>query len=137
MAAAVRETGLDWSYAKGTAVHLDLVACATFPVWGKLNSGAHQDLVNKCFPKFKDSLAQIPSEAWLLLDGQMAFDTVKIGCRAKVPIDEVVGGDSPLHVWGGQLPSAFGDRKFLGWSKPVNWQKNPQPLVEWVSRQVR
>jgi len=137
MAATVRATGRNWSYADGTAVHLDIVACATCPTWSKLNTDAQDVLVNKCFPKFSDTLSRIPPEAWLLLDGQKVFDTVSGRCGAVVSCDMEVGTNPPLHVWRGRLSSAFGTREFIGWSNPVNWQKNQKSLVEWLRHQVR
>ena len=136
MAAAVRATGRDWAYASGTALHLDIVACSTWPEWGKLSTEAQEALVSRCFPKFAATLSQIPSAAWLLLDGRTVFDTVRRRCDAVVSLETAVGENPRLDVWRGRLSSAFGNREFLGWSNPVGRQKNQQPLVAWLRSQV-
>ncbi|HEY3913120.1 MAG TPA: hypothetical protein VGN61_01435 [Verrucomicrobiae bacterium] len=135
----IAATKSNWRYDKGTAVHLDIVANATRPVWSQLGFDAQQILVSKCFPKFTGTLSQIPSEAWLMLDGRTAFDSVSSGCNAE-SLESTIGENPPLTVWRGCLSPAFGNRVFLGWSMPVNQQikqKNNQfPLIEWLRSQV-
>ncbi len=124
-------------YATGTAVHLDLVACATWREWGKLDGEAKNTLINRCFPKFTDTMKQLPLEARLLLDGRTVFETVMTRCAGVVESTKVVGENPGLEVWRGKLSPAFGSREFLAWSNPVNRQQNQQPLVAWLRRQAR
>lgn len=125
------------AYADGTAVHLDVVACATWQEWGKLSDAAKTQLVSKCFPKFTDTLSKLATDVWLLLDGRTVSETVITRCKAEVHVREKVGENPSLEVWRGKLPAEFGCREFLGWSNPINRQTNQQPLVAWLRRQAR
>ncbi|HMP85025.1 MAG TPA: hypothetical protein PKA41_20230 [Verrucomicrobiota bacterium] len=128
---------MNCAYVTGTAVHLDLVACATWREWGKLDGEAKTSLINKCFPKFTATLKQLPPNARLLLDGRTVFETVTTRCDAVVESAKVVGENPGLEVWRGKLSVSFGRREFLAWSNPVNRQKNQQPLVAWLRRQAQ
>ena len=128
---------MNCSYENGTAVHLDLVACATWHEWSKLHADAKDVLVRKCFPKFANTVSKLPSAALLLLDGRTVFETIKTRCDVEVSVQEEVGGNPSLEVWRGKLSAEFGGRDFLAWSNPVNRQINQQPLVDWLRRQAR
>jgi hypothetical protein len=128
---------LNCSYANGTAVHLDLVACATWHEWSKIHDEAKNVLVSKCFPKFADTLSKLSSNVLLLLDGRTVFETIRTRCDALVNIREVVGEVPSLEVWRGKLSAEFSGHDFLAWSNPVNRQTNQMPLVDWLRRQVR
>jgi hypothetical protein len=129
--------GMNWSYANATAVHVDVVACATWREWGRLHPEAKEVLITNCFSKFTDTLCKLRSSAWLLLDGRTVFETVRQRCGAVLSVETEVGENPRLEVWRGHLSSAFGKREFLGWSNPVSKQKNQQPLVAWLRRQAR
>jgi len=127
---------MNCTYAAGTAVHLDVVACATWREWGKLDGTAKASLVTKCFSKFTETLKKLPLTARLLLDGRTVFETVTTRCNGVVESTKVVGENPGLEVWRGKLSGEFGGREFLGWSNPVNRQNNQQPLVAWLRLQA-
>ena len=124
------------AYKNGTAIHLDLVACATWQEWGKLTAAAKTTLIDNCFPKFEATIAKLPANVLLLLDGRTVFETVKVHCNAEVNIQETVGDSPGLEVWRGRLAAKYGGREFIAWSNPVGRQKNQQALVAWLRRQA-
>jgi hypothetical protein len=138
-------TGRNWSYAGGTAVHLDLVACATRRVWRYLSGKAQKDLVSKCSPNFIDTLLKLRSEARLMLDGKRVFESMESQCGAVARLKEPIWDN--ITVWRGHLSSDFGQREFLGWNQPVNqqkklfspfaWKHGQHPLADWLRQQVR
>ncbi len=128
----MRAAWFDWSYSDGTAVHLDLIACATKPEIGKLEADTKATLLKNCVPKFLNTLSKLRPEAWLLLDGRTVFEVVTQHCGAVVSFQQQVGDNPTLEVWRGKLSSEFGGRQFLGWSNPINQQRNRFWLVDWL-----
>jgi hypothetical protein len=68
---------LGWSYAGSTAIHIDIVACATKPSWRDLGYDAQQRLARNCRPSFMDTLSKLRGGTWLLVDGNAAFKALR------------------------------------------------------------
>ncbi len=104
-----------WSYALGSAIHFDLVACTTKTTWGKLNPTTKSVLAENCRPHFLNTLAQLPHGTALLLDGKRVFDEInnlglrieqtapepryllnELGYRGRLFYD---GREYPLRAW--------------------------------------
>jgi hypothetical protein len=107
-----------WSYASN-AVHIDLVACVTRARFGLVAGLPRESLFRNCRPHFLGTLAQLPSDTILLLDGEAVCNNVlslgQAAFEAKpelVLIDpQVVGLRGALNIEGKQF-------KFRGWKKP-------------------
>ncbi len=56
-----------WSYALGTAVHIDLVACATRQRFGKVSDTAK--LISNCHQHFRRAVGSLPPNTKLLFNG--------------------------------------------------------------------
>jgi len=61
-----------WSYARN-AVHIDLVACSTSTKFGDISQYFQQTLIKNCRLHFFKTLARLPKETILFLNGQTAI----------------------------------------------------------------
>jgi hypothetical protein len=65
-----------WSYANGTAVHVDLVACPTRLNWQGLDTEVQATLKSNCQKHFIRTLTELPKQTVLLLNGKLVYDAV-------------------------------------------------------------
>jgi hypothetical protein len=66
----------DWSYATGSAAHIDLIACATHSAFGRLSQGCQAELLINCRDHFFATLAYVPNGTLLLFDGATATNEI-------------------------------------------------------------
>ena len=101
----------DWSYFNGTAVHIDVVACATKSAWRTLPHRAKEILQQNCHADFRRTLSELPSGTVLLSNGVQPQDI-------PVSVDELQTVDVPprLRVWRGRVSLNKLSFAFLGWS---------------------
>jgi hypothetical protein len=114
-----------WTYAFGSAVHIDLVACATQSKFGDLSSECKSALIGNCREHFLSTLSSLPNGTIILCDGPRATREiqnwglpVKMQPVQQINVREVPFGDTG---WRGEL--SIGDKKFpfCGWSSQVNY----------------
>jgi hypothetical protein len=106
-----------WSFAAGTAVHVDLVACATRDRWGKTAGDVKDGLLENCRPHFLKTLSILPANTVLLLNGRAVCDRVALlgeqcsfACGPELIAIEgrLTGRRGTLQIDGRRLP-------FFGW----------------------
>lgn len=113
-----------WTYGMGSAVHIDLVACATRDRWGKLTSGCQTAMIANCREHVLAALSKVPNGTVILCDGPRATQEIQnLGLRVEQKPKELInvrpasGGDL------GWLGDIFvGEKKFpfRGWSSQVS-----------------
>ena len=111
-----------WSYVYGTAVHLDLVACATTVRFGMLDDDSQEGLQANCRRHFERTLIQLPLGTLLLFNGVSVHNSIQPYCQKFEARDELITifSDARKHMGCvGQVE--FGSRKFefRAWSIPV------------------
>ena len=117
----------NWSYARN-AVHIDLVACSTTSKFGNISQYFQQTLIKRCRLHFLRTLARLPKETILFLNGQTVCDeilsqaTFEVGPELIVTEPKVVG-------WRGSVTIAEREFKFRGWNVPVA-HLNPLERIE-------
>ncbi|MGD0815294.1 MAG: hypothetical protein ABSA83_16985 [Verrucomicrobiota bacterium] len=111
-----------WTYAMGSAVHIDLVACSTKIKWSRLTAETQSDLVENCREHFLTALSSLPNGTVILCDGVRATREIQnLDMKVEVKPTELINlrqqGDRGLI---GDL--FIGDRKFpvRGWSSQVS-----------------
>jgi hypothetical protein len=74
-----------WTYMMGSAVHIDVVACATQERWGKLNKenpSALKEIISNCREHFSRAISNLPDGTIILCDGPRALaELASIGFR--------------------------------------------------------
>ncbi len=73
----LRAMNLSWSYAEGTAVNLDIVACATNPSFGDLAANVRTQMAQNCRSFLVETLSAFPDGIWIVVNGKGAFDGLK------------------------------------------------------------
>lgn len=128
-----------WSYKAGSAVHCDLVACATKLAWSHLSARVASKLAENCRQHFLKTLSQIPSGACLLLNGAFVFgELCRQGLYMKLDRGpEPICPEPLLLVWRGTIVLRSGKRQsFCAWSVPVRYLQLLQEknLASWLRR---
>jgi hypothetical protein len=111
----------DWSYASGSAAHIDLVACATRRAWGDLSQGCQSELLKNCRDHFLATLSRVPNGTILLFDGSTV--TTEIYNSGLSVVQE--GGVQLINIRNnrGQIGKLkFGEKEFpfRSWSTPAS-----------------
>jgi hypothetical protein len=113
-----------WTYVMGSAVHIDVVACATKERWSNLTNTSQTELINNCREHFSRAICNLPNGTIILCDGPRAWQEItNLGLRLVmqpghlINVREATGGD---HGKIGELFS--GEKKFpvRGWSAHVS-----------------
>jgi hypothetical protein len=110
----------DWSYATGSAAHIDLVACATSVAFGKLSQICQSELLRNCRDHFLASLSCVPSGTLLLFDGATVTKEIYAsGLEVKQQ-----GGTQLINTKGdqgriGKLTFGVKEFSFRAWSTPA------------------
>lgn len=121
----LKACGAGASYADGTAVHLDLVACPTWRAWSDVAPAAREAMIVNCRRRFEETVRALPAKALLFLDGATVQREVARAFSAKFNRTALASG---LVVWEG----VAGEHRCYGWRDPLWYQSNQQPLVEWL-----
>jgi hypothetical protein len=104
--------GLGVSYYQGTACHLDLVAWATDPVWGSLDTGARTALLQDGLAHLRDLLDGGRVRV-VVLNGRQVLDQVAAtGLVALTEVDRLPLGRSTCRL----VRGASVGITYLGWS---------------------
>ncbi len=135
----LHDVNVTWSYEAGSAVHCDLVACATTVAWGYLNARIACKLAKNCRKHFLNTLSKLPSNTRLFLNGAFVFGEL---CRQGLYMKLERGPESicaePLLIgWRGKIVLRSGkQRLFCAWNVPVSYVKPQQRkrLVSWLQR---
>ena len=72
----LRAMSLGWSYAEGTAVQVDVVACATRPSYGDVPEPAKKAMIQNCRPHLQQTLSRFSDGTMLIVNGSGAFEAV-------------------------------------------------------------
>lgn len=112
-----------WSYWQGTAVHIDIVACATKVRWGDLTARSKAVLIGNCREYLLESLSRLPDGTVVLCDGgQVMQEIANCGMRLDMKPVQLINlrtkptGDAG---WIGTLEDAGKRFKVRGWSAYV------------------
>jgi hypothetical protein len=121
----------EWNYVAGTAVHVDLVACASWRAWGQTSNKITNELVKNCHKHLKRTLTELPDETLLLLDGKTVNATLAHNFSFGERVEEHIGN---VTVWGGSLQIEGKYFKYKGWSIPIKYLSNLilRDLVLWL-----
>jgi hypothetical protein len=135
----LRDVNSAWSYKAGSAVHCDLVACATTVAWSYLSARIASKLAENCRKHFLNTLSEIPSSARLLLNGAFVFgELCRQGLYMKLERGPEPIYDKPLLIgWRGKIVLRSGGQwLFCAWSRPVACLKPQQRmlLASWLQR---
>jgi hypothetical protein len=124
MESVINRVNPTWTYLMGSAVHIDIVACATKERWGNLTSIVKTELINNCREHFSRAITNLPNGTIILCDGPRAWQEISnLGLQLVIQpghlinVREATGGD---HGKIGELIS--GEKKFpvRGWSAYVS-----------------
>jgi hypothetical protein len=115
---------VDWNYAKGSAVHVDIVACGTRRPWSELGKPETEILINNCHKHLKRTLTELPKETLLFLDGRTVKETLVTKFGFGEQSEENIGEAEILALWQGTLQIENRLFKYIGWSKPVDKIQN-------------
>ena len=124
-----------WSYFWGSAVHVDMVACATEVRWSGLTADCQSELLTNCRGHFLATLSRLPDGTMLLFDGARVTNEMRqLGLQY-----EQIGGVELINIRGmsGCLGTLkFGDKTFpfRSWSTPASKLTLPwrYDLAFWV-----
>ena len=132
-----------WTYAFGSAAHIDLVACATEKRFGDLSPETKSALIGNCREYFFNTLSGLPTGTIILCDGPRATQELQtqemrnLGLHAVmqpaqlINVREPGSGDSG---WIGELSFQGKKFPFRGWSSQVSqlpalWRLD---LASWI-----
>ena len=131
------ECGQDWSFAAGTAVHVDLAACVTTTSWGNLPTAVAEAIRGNCSVHLNRTLQALPSDAVLLCDGKSACNAV---AGAGGPWELLCqfteqGRIKSVRVKRGVAGNQGVERQFFAWNYPAN--RLPADMLNKVAEWVR
>ena len=114
----------EWTYVKGTAAHIDVVACATKERWGNLTKETQNEFIKNCRDHFLGAICRLPDGTVILCDGPRAMKEIaNLGLKLDmkpgqlINVREESGGDH------GMLGDLHCDNKIFpvrGWSSQVS-----------------
>jgi hypothetical protein len=129
-----------WSYAIGTAIHFDLVGCATNERWGALSREYVKVLVTNCREHFLRTLVSLPNGTVLLLNGRSVWELFdSTGVRLQRDCEaELISLQTNLVGWRGSVILEDREFRFRGWSTQVGRLKPVErvELAYWVRRSL-
>jgi hypothetical protein len=103
MQLVLRGMNLGWSYAEGTAVNIDVVACATGDAIGVLPVEVRSHLMANCQKHFIETVSTLPDGTWLVVNGRGAFLAMKAAFSL-----------APNAEFSGRLPKSEEIEMFVG-----------------------
>jgi hypothetical protein len=124
MESVINRVNPAWSYWMGSAIHLNLVACATKDRWSELAPETKSCLIGNCREHFLAALSRLPNGTLLLCDGPRVMQELQnppLRMEQQpaelINIRETGGGDMG---WIGKV--VFDDKEFpfRGWSSQVS-----------------
>jgi len=119
MQMVLREMNPGWSYAEGTAVQIDVVACATNPSYGKITSAAvRRTLEENCRPFLAHSVGHLTNGTWLIINGSGAFEALRQAVTVLPNADYEISlkGNPALRIFVGQVQANGKALPYFGWS---------------------
>lgn len=120
----LRAMSLGWSYAEGTAVQIDVVACATMPSYGKVSGPAKNDMIENCRPHLQQTLSGFRDGTILVVNGSGAFEA--LGKAVKLQPKDFTKQMSPQSqttVYAGTTTVTGKRFRYFGWSPYLH--RNP------------
>jgi len=138
MEALLTNVHSSWNFFWGSAVHIDLVACATKERWSKLAPSVQEIMVENCQEFFLDALKNIPDGVVILCDGkrivsEMTNLPLNIQWRPKQLI-QIHPENGPNLGCVGDLVIGCKKHKICGWDSYIA-HMNPTwriDLAHWV-----
>jgi len=127
-----------WSYYWGSAVHLDLVACATKERWSKLDPSIQGTMIDNCRGYFLEALNKLPDKVVILCDGKRVTSEInELGLKIEWRPDELIqihpeDGGNVGRI--GELELRSRKHRICGWESYVS-HMNPTwrlDLALWV-----
>jgi hypothetical protein len=126
-----------WTYGFGSAVHIDVVACATRNRWGNLTNKCQEAMIANCRDHFETAISGLPNGTVILCDGRRAtrevasLDKNNKLRQAFINVREPGRGDLG---WVGELHLNVKKFPVRGWSSQVThlsavWRIN---LANWI-----
>jgi hypothetical protein len=114
-----------WSYREGTAIHFDLVACATGQQWGRLPTGVKAVIKANCREHLRQTLRLLPAETILLLNGESVRDglletAISAGVTTRDDNIREIPGASGTAGFAGHVSVNGSSLPYFGWSTPIS-----------------
>lgn len=72
----LRSLDMSWSFADGTAIQVDIIACATNARFSEVPTKAQAELARNCSDHLKAMLGNLQPSTWLIINGRSAFDAL-------------------------------------------------------------
>jgi hypothetical protein len=128
-----------WTYQSGNVAHIDVVFCATDPLWSKLgrDKKAQASIRRNCRPHYFRTLELIPSGTWLLWGGQEAANALGelnpwISSTGVTTVKQVAWKMGNIELKGNTYP-------FIAWNKVGAGMSNNDrcELGEIVKQRIR
>jgi hypothetical protein len=123
MESVINRVNPAWTYVIGSAIHIDLVACATKNRWAGLAPETKTHMIGNCREHFLASLAMLPNGTVLLCDGPRVMKEMQnLGLSLKRQSDQMINvrelgrGDKG---WIGKIFLGEREFPFRGWSSQV------------------
>ena len=132
-----------WSYKAGTAIHLDLVACATRQRWARMSHEAKAALKKNCRNHLIQTLGLLPSRAVLLLNGESVHDGLleAVTSPGSIPPPDTceIPGASGTSGFAGRIKAGNASLGYVGWSTPIDKTTGPTALATalWVRQMAK
>jgi hypothetical protein len=124
MELVINRANQDWSYFSGSAMHLDIVACATKRRWSDIVPEAKALMIGNCREHFLESLAELPNGTILLFDGLRVMQEMQnLGLpiqRQPTQLMNLRSPDNGDSGWLGNLTLNDKTFPFRGWSSNVS-----------------
>jgi hypothetical protein len=123
-----------WSYHSGTAIHLDLVACATRERWGYLPTDAKVVIKANCRENVRHTLRLLPGVTILLLNGKPVLDglleaAISASVTSRNDDTREIRGASGTRGFLGHISAGSNSLRYLGWSAPISTTSGPTALA--------
>jgi hypothetical protein len=116
-----------WTYAFGSAVHIDLVACATEKRFGDLSPETKSSLIGNCREHFVSTLSTLPNSTMILCDGPRATRELQTEGMQNMGLHAAM---QPAQLINVRKPGS-GD---TGWIGELSFQGKKFPLRGWSSQ---
>jgi hypothetical protein len=124
----LRGMNLGWSYAEGTAVQLDVIACATKPNYGKVPGPARNDMIENCRPHLQKTLSRFNCGTMLVVNGSGAFEALGKAVELQPNgFTQRLPSQTQTTVYVGTATVAEMRFRYFGWSPYLH--RNPMSVA--------
>jgi len=129
----------DWSYAYGTVMHIDLIACATQMRFKDIPGQARETLLKNCEKHLLETIRCLPENIIMLLNGSTQAEAVKKLGEINVHRSRVLININGLTGSSGELKIAEKNFVFCEWSSSAASLSIPSrmDLAFWVRDQIK